>query len=549
MSPRLGLLCLFTMLVPSSALFAADLPADAPIRAVTVFPDRAEVTRIIDAELPVGASTLVIDHLPASLLPESVRVSGEGADSIMIGSVETKPLYQVAAVGEMERQLQADIQKLQDQRRSAEDRIAALQVQLDFIGSIGREMPDKANEEIVRGMMDPERWQQAWSTLSGGVGQARDGIHAAEIEMRDIDARIAQKNQELAQIQTGQTASMVARINLEAKAPGAVHLRLSYQLPDATWRPIYDARLDSEAGKVGLTEFGEVQQRTGEDWSGVKLTLSTATPSAGAELPDLSSWFVSLAQAAAANGVLSESRAVDEATAKSQMVLGGQIGDKDEKLRDDAAMLVASEFSAEYRISGDADVPADAAPHKFVIATHDLDAKLAVRAVPKLAPAAHLYATVTYDGVDPLLPGPLSVFRDGAFIGNAGLAMLRPKEEVELGFGVDDKVRIEYRIEDGQQSTTGIFEKAQRLDRHYRIEIANHHSKPMDVTILDQLPVSTDERVEVELWSGTTKPTKQDWQDRKGILAWTNTYAPNEERVIKFGYGVTYPEGVFVAGL
>ena len=548
MSSRLGLLCLFTMFVPSSALFAADLPADAPIRAVTVFPDRAEVTRVVDATLPAGTSTLVIEHLPASLLPESVRVSGEGAESIMIGSVETKPFYQAAAVGDLERQLQADIQKLGDQRRSAEDRIAALQVQLDFISAIGREMPNKADEEIVRGMMDPERWQQAWSTLSGGVGQARDGIHAAEMEMRDIDTRIAQKNQELAQVQTGQTASMVAHINLEARSPGTVHLRLTYQLPDATWRPIYDARLDSEAGKVGLTEIGEVQQRTGEDWSGVKLTLSTARPSVGAELPDPMTWFVNLTQPVVSNSAAPASLAVDEAAAKTVGQFG-QLADKDERLRDDAATLVASEFAAEYRISGDADVPADAAPHKFVIATHDLGAKLAVRSVPKLAPAAHLYATVTYDGTDPLLPGPLSVFRDGAFVGNASLAMLRPKEDIEMGFGVDDKVRIGYRLEDGQQSTTGIFDKQQRLDRRYRIEVANHHGKPIDVTILDQLPVSTDERVGVELWSGTTKPSQQDWQDRKGVLAWTSSYAPDEERVIKFGYGVTYPEGVFVAGL
>jgi hypothetical protein len=33
------------------------------------------------------------------------------------------------------------------------------------------------------------------------------------------------------------------------------------------------------------------------------------------------------------------------------------------------------------------------------------------------------------------------------------------------------------------------------------------------------------------------------------VVAWTASYAPNEERVIKFGYGVTYPEGTHVAGL
>src|SRR5262249_46271658 len=126
---------------------------------------------------------------------------------------------------------------------------------------------------------------------------------------------------------------------------------------------------------------------------------------------------------------------------------------------------------------------------------------------------------------------------------------LRPKEKVELGFGIDDKIAIEYRLEDGQQSTAGIFESKQRLDRHYRIEIANHHGQPIEVTVLDQLPVSQDERVDVELWNGTTKPQTKDGQDRKGILAWTGSYAADEKRVIEFGYGVTYPEGVAIAGL
>jgi hypothetical protein len=67
--------------------------------------------------------------------------------------------------------------------------------------------------------------------------------------------------------------------------------------------------------------------------------------------------------------------------------------------------------------------------------------------------------------------------------------------------------------------------------------------------VLDQLPVPQDERIEVELLTESTKPTKQDWEDRNGVVAWTASYAPNEERVIKFGYGVTYPEGTHVAGL
>ena len=403
MSTRMGLLSLFTILVPCGQLFAADLPVTAPIKAVTVFPDRAEVTREVEVSLPAGATTLVIDNLPASLFPESVRVSGEGAKDVVIGSVETKPFYADAAVSEQERLLQAAIVELQDRRRAAEDRIASLQVQLDFIATIGRDMPATANEEIQRGSMDPAKWQAAWTAMSSGAAEARAGMRAAEIEMRDIDAKTAKLQQELAQIQTGQTATVVARINLEAgtAAEGAT-LRLSYQLPGATWQPLYDARLDSEAGKMSLAQLGQVQQRTGEDWTGVALTLSTAQPSVGAVLPELDSWFVQVAPAELVGELRRDDavRAGAPATTEPQNMadMNKSKDEENDRIAKLNAQLVASEFSAEYRIPGTANVPSDAAPHKFGIATHDLAAQLAVRTVPKQGAVAHLYATVTYDG-------------------------------------------------------------------------------------------------------------------------------------------------------
>lgn len=551
MSTRMGLLSLFTILVPCGQLFAADLPVTAPIKAVTVFPDRAEVTREVAVSLPAGATTLVIDNLPASLFPESVRVSGEGAKDVVIGSVETKPFYADAAVSEQERQLQAAIVELQDRRRAAEDRIASLQVQLDFIATIGRDMPATANEEIQRGSMDPAKWQAAWTAMSSGAAEARAGMRAAEIEMRDIDAKTAKLQQELAQIQTGQTATVVARINLEAgtAAEGAT-LRLSYQLPGATWQPLYDARLDSEAGKMSLAQLGQVQQRTGEDWAGVALTLSTAQPSVGAVLPQLDSWFVQVGQPIPGEDARRDLGALaDKAAPQNMAELNESYDQEKDRIAKLNAQLVASEFSAEYRIPGTANVPSDAAPHKFGIATHDLSVKLAVRTVPKQGALAHLYATVTYGGSEPLLPGQVSVFRDGAFVGTSSMDMLRPKEVEQFGFGVDDKVRVEYRLEDGEQSTSGIFTDNQHVEKRYRIEIANHHSKPMEVTVLDALPVSQDERIEVEQLSDSTRPTKTDWEAHKGVLAWTYELKPAEERVINFNYALTYPEGTIVAGM
>jgi uncharacterized protein (TIGR02231 family) len=172
-----------------------------------------------------------------------------------------------------------------------------------------------------------------------------------------------------------------------------------------------------------------------------------------------------------------------------------------------------------------------------------------VRAVPKQTPFAHLYATVTYDGAEPLLPGQVSVFRDGAFVGTDVMDMLRPQEKEQFGFGVDDKVRVEYRLATGEQSTGGLFTESNRIERRYRVEVANHHARPMEITVLDALPVSRDERIDVDTLSGTTRPTTEDWEDHKGVLAWTYDLKPAEERVIEFGYAVTYPEGTIVAGI
>ena len=118
-----------------------------------------------------------------------------------------------------------------------------------------------------------------------------------------------------------------------------------------------------------------------------------------------------------------------------------------------------------------------------------------------------------------------------------------------MGFGIDDKVNVDYWLEDGGQSTEGVFTSSNRIERKYRIEIDNYHTQPIEITVLDQLPVPQDERIEVEMLSGTTKPTKTNWEDRQGVLAWSYTYEPGKQKALEFGYAVTYPQDMAVPAL
>ncbi len=558
MKMRVWILCLTFLLSlpPAAGLEAAEVEAEGRIEAVTVFPDRAEVTRTVELALPAGQSTVSIAGLSASHISESVRVRGSGSATLKIGSVETRQVHSEAAVQEDERRLEREIEGLNDRRRALEDKIAALKVQLDFIKAIGREGPKTANEELVRGKMDPKAWKEAWSFLGSGTAEAFEGIHAAQREQRELDRKVAQMNRQLSQIRTGRKASVTARVHLELAAPAKARLELSYQLPGASWRPLYDARLDTETGRIGLTQIGEVRQRTGEDWSGVQLTLSTARPAASARMPDLSSWFIDFAQ------VYPVSRVVlsQEDTYHAELELdvlneeGRIAGGEDSRERflakapEPVAEVIASEFAAEYRIAGRVEVPSDNAPHKFVIGERAMAAELAVRVVPKVTPRAYLYAEVELPGEEPLLPGPVSVLRDGAFVGTSGIGLLRPGEEHKFSFGVDDKVRVDYRLVDGERSREGLIAKDRRLERRYLTEVVNHHERPIEITVLDQLPVPRDERIEVELLKDSTPPSETDVEERKGVLAWSWIAAPGEERAIRFGYAVVYPEGESLPG-
>ncbi len=79
-----------TCLTPA---FAADLKAPSHVDAVTVYPSGAEVTRVTEAHLLAGETTLILEDLPGGTRCPSIRVEGVGGADLEIGSVDSKLIY------------------------------------------------------------------------------------------------------------------------------------------------------------------------------------------------------------------------------------------------------------------------------------------------------------------------------------------------------------------------------------------------------------------------------------------------------------------------
>jgi len=89
---------------------AAAQQASHAITAVTVFPDRAAVTRTVEVDLVQGANEVTVIDLPLALLPESVRVDGSAASAVRLGAVEVRNRYGQGRDMDAERRLQDEIE-------------------------------------------------------------------------------------------------------------------------------------------------------------------------------------------------------------------------------------------------------------------------------------------------------------------------------------------------------------------------------------------------------------------------------------------------------
>jgi uncharacterized protein (TIGR02231 family) len=169
-----------------------------------------------------------------------------------------------------------------------------------------------------------------------------------------------------------------------------------------------------------------------------------------------------------------------------------------------------------------------------------LDPALMVRAVPKRDKKAYLYAKIVTAKGSPLLPGQVALFRDAVFVGNGALPLLPPEDEHELGFGVDDSIRVRHALAEEKRGETGIISTSKTDARSYRISVKNLHGRAMQLTVIDQIPVSQNADITVEL-TGKSAPSRRDVGNKRGILAWDMKLEPAEERVIEFGYRASWP--------
>ena len=116
-------------------------------------------------------------------------------------------------------------------------------------------------------------------------------------------------------------------------------------------------------------------------------------------------------------------------------------------------------------------------------------------------------------------------------------------EPVRLGFGADDKVKIERTVVKRNEGSAGLIVTTSKTDeRAFKTSARNGHDFPIRIVVEDQLPVSENEEIQVEMLPSTTPPTAANLRDKRGVLEWAFEAKPGEVRDIGLAWRVRWPK-------
>ncbi|GAB2550200.1 mucoidy inhibitor MuiA family protein [Nocardia heshunensis] len=517
----------------------ADL--ETTIAAVTVYPDRARVTRSGKATLEAGEHRIRVAPLPMELLRDSIRVAGRGEVTVLGVDIVTERQpepsdEQVAELTARRDEVDVALTELADADRAADARVEFLQ---RLVQKSAGQLAKESDERVVA---FGDSLEAQYAAVHAGRRE-RAAVRQDKIrEKNSLERRLADLGRK------NRPDVRAAIITVDAAQPATAELELSYVVPGASWSSTYDLRIDDNG--LSLRWFGLVTQQTGEDWPECRLELSTARPAVALDVPELDPWYLSTTPPEPTRKLFasrSYGGAPDGAPLPPMAAMPAPAGamPPPPPVREAVTTVEHGATAATYSPQRPVAIAADGSEHRTLITALDLEADLDHVTAPINSPDAILRATARNTSEHTLPRGRASLFNDSEYVGATQLDIWAPGEERELALGVDDRIRVERELvrRNASKATLG---SARRIEMEYTITVTNHGKRPTTVTVLDRLPVARDTTVTVKETVLKPAPTER---DDLGILTWKQELAPQADTTITLGYRVEAPKGVTIFGL
>ena len=538
--PLAAALLASTLLTPPA--WAETLSVVAPVRAVTLFPQGATITRALQIDGPAGVHELVVTDLPPGIDAASLRVAATGA---RVGTVSLQHDRAIpggdpdsAAVKAAE----AEVRRLEAALRDRDARVAAIRARAQaaedsvaFLRALAQS--DNATSGDVGALAD---------TIAARLLAAREQMIAAETEAqaaevgREDDVKALERARAaLDALRSPENPPAALVMTVETEGTGPARIEITSFTDDAGWAPAYDLRLNRAEKAITLDRGLMVAQSTGEDWTDAVLTLSTARPSGQSAATEVSPWFPRVedpvvyeaADAAMAPAPMATARAVQA----EEMAYGGAARVRNAEL-DRIGTTVVYRYPTLVTIRSNADAV------RLGMDSQQIPVEVMADAAPLYDDTAYLRAEGVNTLPELILPGRATLFSDGAMVGETSLPLIAAGDKLRLGFGPIDGLRVERRVPEQSEGSRGIIRSSNTREETATLRIENLTGEAWPLRVVDRVPVSTQDDLTVD-WQASPRPTETDPDGERGVLVWRLDSAPGSVTEITLTTKLRWPEG------
>ncbi len=522
------------------------------VAAVTVYPGAALVSRDVDVPAGKGLMELTVSPLPPTIVQSSLY--SEGTDGVRVLTTR----FRARAILQDTR---ADVAKLQDElaqlnlsREKIEADLKAIEDNFKMLAKMEGFMNVTTIQGTEKGVLNAE----AAITLTKYIKDTRLETSRELVKLKqEVTAnqnKAAFAQRRLSEVGNGTPhTERDAVIVVERTNPAAGKVRLNYLVGSATWRPQYKLRAGKAAKDPVNVEFlAALVQHSGEDWSNVNLTLSTAQPMLNAAPPELQSLNVGVVhkgsvpvrktdvaeleeqirnlrskaqkdfnerKPATGIGLFNTAAAIDQSFELLNPGLAVERG---------CALAMREGPTVAYLIATPLSVPSRTEEQALEIDRFELTADFYYKSVPLLTTHVYRLADLVNKSKHVLLPGDATMSIGSDFVGQMNLPLIAIGAPFTVGFGVDPQLQVKRQMIDKSHTTQG---GNQMLRYEYRTLVSNFKTEKVKLQVWDRLPKADSDAVTVNLLKSAPELSK-DAAYLKGprtqnLLRWDVTVEPN----------------------
>ncbi len=512
------------------------------IEFATLYLNGAEIVQKAKINLPEGRTQLIFENISSKIDASGIRITtGEDVDILSISS-QINYLTKEEELPQIKR-LKDSLLLVEANLTALEDELNAWTNQKDLLLKNNQIGGQNNGVSIVDLKSAADFYQIRIKEINNKIS----AIGREKIKYEGTQSRIQNELYER-NAQAGYSRAVI-NILVSLDNPIAANIELKYPVTDAGWSPVYDIKAEDSDKPVELIYRGKVFNNTGIDWKNIKIKLSTANPTRSVTQPVLNPWYLNYAVAQnfykgnykmkinegyTQNAIVSMDQIQKEYKPGGETnVMGGNIQNTGEIINEAAV----PELSAEFEIDKTYTIPSDDKPYLVDIAKHSLPAQYEHYAVTKLDRDVFLLAKISgWEDLN-LVDGPANVYYSGTYLGQSFITTRNVKDTLDLSLGRDGKVLVT-RTKLKNLSSTQFIGTKRKETMTYELIVKNNRKSPINIVVIDQLPISQNEEIEVKMLdiSGAEQ------NPNTGELKWKMTLQPGESKKIQLSFYIKYPK-------